>query len=131
VKIVQQFELGVKVHVQEEAKAFLSLVGLHRIGYMCRKRNIVKASSIRVKVEINWNPINMMNRSYDIVDATLVNFQKPRQALNVESRYVFGLETNKESERRGIDIAEAMSFIQEGFKLCHQALNGGIVLRES
>jgi len=78
---------------------------------MCRKRNVVKASPIRVKVEINWNPIDMMNRPHNIVDATLVNFQKPRQAISVKSRNVFGLETNKESERRRIDIAEAMSFI--------------------
>jgi hypothetical protein len=61
VKTVKQLKLGIKIRVQEDVKTFVFLVGLHRIGYMRRKRNVVKASSIRVKVEIDWNPIDMMD----------------------------------------------------------------------
>jgi hypothetical protein len=60
-----------------------------------------------------------------------VDLQKSRQAINVKSGNVFGLEPNKEPKRRGIGITEAMSLIQESLKLCRQEFNGGIILEDS
>src|SRR5258708_5946205 len=96
---------------------------------MSRKWNVVKTLLIRFKVKIDWNSIDVVNRPYDVVDATLVNFQKLRQAIDIKSGNIFGLETNEKSDGRSILVVEAVCFIQKCLELHHQALDGNVILQ--
>jgi hypothetical protein len=65
-------------------------------------------------VEIDWNAVDVMDRTDNVLNATLVLFEDLLELVEISCGDVFCFEAHEETDLGSIVFFEALGFVKEG-----------------